>query len=802
MNCACDTIVFPPPLTIAAGLNELPLQYAIFPQFRIAMLDAITREPALSHWRARSSDDFGVMLLEMWAYVCDSIAFYREVIGNEQYVRTAELRPSLRKLVDLLGYVPRPASAATVDLVALADGRQPVILPAGTAFRSGAFPGGTPQVFELGSDTRIHPLLNKWTLNKTKPTSIDAGEGFPTLDYHYAWALPATVAVKLGSILLLQLSDGSATGAATVTSVSDFPAQDGIRYKQINWSPSIPLPGSTPLANVQLTKPTQKGGLWKQAIQSGDSAVINGSSIVLDGLYRSIDPGSTIILQNGADLRWFRCWPSEQSRKLAKGGDITYTDPVTTKSTTISPPYPLITVTVLSLDKDVNDASRRGSNDPWGPSDVPNIVIRYGFVPAAQVTMPYFTTLITSDPLSVPVPIEPPADGSSSSRFMLEDKNGLGLEISATLNFTTGALVPGQLSTPGETLIVPVTMYGNIVTASRGETVPLEFLGVGDGTVENPSFTLKKKPLTYVPSPTAGNETGVVTSLKIWVNGLQWIETPSFFGHAPEDQVYIVRQDDDGDSVVTFNGRLSTGVPISASYRFGAGALAPPAGSIGQIAKAVKGLKSVRNPVAASGGGDAEAPSNLSTNAPKSALLLGRAVSIQDMQVVSANVAGVRAVQALWRWNTLQQRPVVQIWYIGDASVQQKILQTLRGLSDPTTPFSVDEAIPQAVNLSISVETDPRRIAGDVATAVKAALLDKNTGLLPPERIGIGATVFRSQIFEAVLSVTGTIAVDGLLWNGAAFDSYGMNPGAGNYFDFEDGTVSVNGEADAYVQAS
>jgi hypothetical protein len=370
------------------------------------------------------------------------------------------------------------------------------------------------------------------------------------------------------------------------------------------------------------------------------------------------------------------------------------------------------------------------------------------------------------------------------------------------LNFTTGALIPGQLSAPGETLIVPVTMYGNIVTASRGETVPSEFLGVGDGTVENPSFTLKKKPLTYVPSPTAGNETGVVTSLKIWVNGLQWIETPSFFGHASEDQVYTVRQNDDGDSVVTFNGRLSTGVPIVASYRFGAGALAPPAGSIGQIAKAVKGLKSVRNPVAASGGGDAEAPSNLSTNAPKSALLLGRAVSIQDMQVAAANVAGVRAVQAQWRWNTLQQRPVVQIWYIGDASVQQKILQTLRGLSDPTTPFSVDEAVPQTVSLSISVETDPRRIAGDVATAVKAALLDKNTGLLPPERIGIGATLFRSQIFEAVLSVTGAIAVDGLLWNGAAFDPYGMNPGAGNYFDFEDGTVSVNGEADAYVQTS
>jgi hypothetical protein len=801
MNCPCDTIVFPPPLTIAAGLGELPLQFATFPQFRSALLDAITRQPALSDWRARSSDDFGIMLLEMWAYVCDSTAFYREVIGNEQYVRTAALRPSLRKLVDLLGYVPRPASSATVNLATLADGRQPVLLPAGTAFRSGAVPGGAPQVFELGADTTIHPLLNKWALNRTKPSTIDADEGFAFLDYRYAWSLPADVAVQAGSILLVQSADGSATGAATVTSITDLPARDGIKYKQIDWSPFVRLPGSTPLASLQLTRPTQKAGLWKQAVQAGDSSVINGSSIVLDGLYRGIAPGSMIVLQNGSDLRWFRCWPQEQSRKLARGGDITYTDPSTGNSTTISPPFPLTTATVLALDADVNDSSRRGFNASWGASDVANIVLNYGFVSAAQATMPFFTTLEDGDPISAPLPIEPPADGSSSTDFILEDKNGLGAAISGTFDFITGVVTPGQSSSIGQTLVTPVTMYGNIVTATRGETVAAELLGAGDATIENQSFQLKKSPLTYTPSFTAGNDSGLASSLKIWVNGLQWIEAPSFFGHVPEDQVYIVRQDDSGNSVVTFNGRVATGVPIVASYRFGGGAVAPPAGSIGQIAKAVKGLKSVRNPVAAFGGADAENPASLSTNAPKSALLLGRAVSIQDMQAAAASVPGVRAVQVEWRWNKQNQRPVVQVWYIGDAGVASNVLQKLAGLSDPTTPFNVDQATPVIATLAISVETDPRRIAGDVATAVKSALMDTTAGLLPPERIGIGATLFRSRIFAAVLGVIGAVAVDGLLWNGAAFDPWGINPGAGKYFDFENGILSVNGEADPYVAA-
>ena len=795
MNCPCDSIVFPVPRDIPAGLSALPLQYATFPEFRIAMLDAITREPALSAWRARSSDDFGVMLLEMWAYVCDVIAFYRDVIGNEQYVRTARLRPSLRKMVDLLGYVPRPASSATVHLVALADGQQPVLVPAGTAFRSGAFPGGTPQAFELDADTTIHPLLNQWAINRTRPTSIDGV-------FHQALALPPTVAIQAGTILLVQISDGSAAGVATVTSITDFPAADGIKYKEITWSPGVPLPGSTSLANVRLSKPTQTGSLWKQAVQSGDSPVISGNSIVLDGLYPTILPGSPIVLQNGFDLRWFRCSPTVQSRKLPKSDDITFTDPATNNKTTLSPPFPLASVTVLSLDADINDPSRRGSYGTWSPSDAPNIVLHFGFVAAAEVTLPFFSTLAAGDPITVSLPLEKPTGTPIPADFMLEDKNGVGQEISAILDFTNGTVTLGQSSSITGELVTPVTLYGNVIAASRGETVASEVLGAGDGTVENQSFTLKKKPLTYTPSPTARNEIGVTSSLQIWVGGLRWTEVPSFFGHPPGDPVYIVRQNDKGKSVVTFNGRLQTGVPIVASYRFGAGAIAPPAGSVNQIAKAVKGVKSVRNPVAASGGADAEQTVSLSTNAPKSALLLGRAVSIQDMQAAAANVPGVRAVQVEWRWNNERQRPVVQVWCIGGHAVKQTVLQLLRGLSDPTTPFSVDEAMPVPAHLAISLQTDPRRMAGDVATAVKSALLNPATGLLAPEQIGIGATLFRSRLFETILDVPGAVAVDGFLWNGAPFDPYGVKPGGGNYFDFENGTLTVNAEAGPYVQAS
>lgn len=199
----------------------------------------------------------------------------------------------------------------------------------------------------------------------------------------------------------------------------------------------------------------------------------------------------------------------------------------------------------------------------------------------------------------------------------------------------------------------------------------------------------------------------------------------------------------------------------------------------------------MRNPVAAGGGADAET-GNLQTNAPASAMLLGRAISIQDMTAAAANVPGVRAVRAEWRWNDAQQRPVVQIWYIGAASVAKQIKQTLRGLTDPTVPISVDEAVPVPSNLAISIEIDPKRLSSDVLTTVRAALTNSATGMLAPENIGIGVALFRSRIFESVLAVAGAIAVDGLLWNGEPFDPYGIVPNPGTYFDLENGVLTLN----------
>jgi predicted phage baseplate assembly protein len=344
-----------------------------------------------------------------------------------------------------------------------------------------------------------------------------------------------------------------------------------------------------------------------------------------------------------------------------------------------------------------------------------------------------------------------------------------------------------------------VQVYGNVVSASRGETVPAEVLGSGDASFPNQSFVLQKKPLTYLPSPSAQNEWGAVSTLDIYVDGLRWTEVASFFGVAPDAQIYVVRQRDDGTSAVTFgdgvNGaRLPSGVDnVMATYRFGGGAASPPAFSVKQVVRPVPRLKSMVNPVAAAGGEDAELPESLRKRAPKGALLLGRAVSIQDFEAAANAVGGVRLASAQWGWQPERQRPGVQVWYIGAASLAAFVSQRLRSISDPSRLISVTQAVAVPASLALGLHTDPRRDAAVVVAAVRALLLAPGTGLLEPEQLGIGRPLFRSRIMQTVLAVPGTVAVSSVTWNGMPFSDYGQTAGAGRYFDFESGGLAVSG---------
>ena len=96
--------------------------------------------------------------------------------------------------------------------------------------------------------------------------------------------------------------------------------------------------------------------------------------------------------------------------------------------------------------------------------------------------------------------------------------------------------------------------------------------------------------------------------------------------------------------------------------------------------------------------------------------------------------------------------------------------------------------------MNVTVRVDPTHQVTLVRDAVLTALTAPDTGPLVPERIGVGAPLFRSQLLAEILAVAGVTAVDGLMWQGSAFADYGTTPGDGAWFEV---TATVNAtEAD------
>jgi predicted phage baseplate assembly protein len=427
--------------------------------------------------------------------------------------------------------------------------------------------------------------------------------------------------------------------------------------------------------------------------------------------------------------------------------------------------------------------------------------VHYAFVNVGRLTRQHDTAFSPSSDLVVaPVSgtkLEMPVDGSAPSAFVLQDVNEISVQGNGNVDFDSGEL-DFQAADWSQSLTPPVNVFGNVLQSSRGETVSDEILGSGDATQPNQTFKLKKSPLTYVAAPSAEDERGVKTTLKIWMDGIQWQEVSSFYGQGPNHEVYSVRQNDDQETLITFGDgrrgrRLPTGTDnVVASYRFGAGAAAPPANSITQLAKPIKGLTAVNNPFAANGGDDAQDADGIRGYAPQAALLLGRAVSLQDFIAATAGMPGVQAVHAQWRWNNQRQRPVIQIWYIGGGD-SQKITASLRKLADPAIALDVTKAGSVPLTLSFDVEVGERVVEDDVLADIRSALTDPDAGMLSVKNIGIGQPLYRSQLLAAILAVPGTVAVTYSQHDETPFDAMAVKPDPGKYFDVAAGALIING---------
>ena len=788
MSCPCDIHVFPTLRRIPAGLRAGRFQVSralgIFPDWRTSTLAAIGREAQLDDWRAREPHDLGLMLVEMGAYVFDVCDFYDALVAGEAFLNTAQLAEAQRRLVALLGYVPRPAIGAQAALAVVADGTRVVALPKGVGFQSGAFDSEAPQMFELTEPASLEPRVNKLLVDRVPQHAI-TGSTLSSLLVD-----PASLRLRVGDPLVVDFNGTLRTTRAA--SIVPAPLRGRVGAARLTFTAAVAVPAGATYSTTRILGSGGTRGLWKLGQRGADTeTAIDGSHVLLESL-ASVRAADIVLFERDGTLEVRRVSETiERQRVLFPTLKSTLKDTADKVTGSVESAPVTMAISRVSLTSAL----------AWSNADVTRILVHHPLGAVARVLVPMKDTLEHTDPIRLPALIDPPR--ANVAKLLLEDVHKEGVLTAGTLNHTTHLAQLNQGENWGKTLTAAVTLYGNVLSVSRGETVLGEPIGVGDGSQATQIFKLSKKPLTYLSAPTAS---GYKSTLEVRVDGIRWHEVESFYGRSSTDRVYTVRHDEKGETFVHFGGasRLPTGAAVTADYRFGAGAAVPPAGSITQVAKPVPGITSVRNVLPAFGGGDAESPRELAYYGPRSALLLGRAISLPDLEAAAA-ISGVQAARASWHWDDKGLRAVAQVQFIGDEQLIGPIRSKLRALTETDAPISVVRCLPQQARLAIAIDTHPDYVAKDVIAAVREALYHKpdlpgTGGLLRPDRLGPEGVVFLSEIAEAVMAVDGVTGMQSVSFDWVPFVQYGKRPQPNRYFDFgEPGTVSsrlvINGVA-------
>jgi predicted phage baseplate assembly protein len=310
-----------------------------------------------------------------------------------------------------------------------------------------------------------------------------------------------------------------------------------------------------------------------------------------------------------------------------------------------------------------------------------------------------------------------------------------------------------------------VTISANVVKATHGETRN-ETLGNGDGSQSLQSFALKQPPLTFVPAP---NPTGVDSTLEIFVNDVQWHETDTLAGLGPKDRKFITKTDDDGKTSVIFgNGkqgaRLPTGMAnVKAKYRNGIGKPGNvKAEQISLLQTRPLGVRSVINPLPASGGADKENRDQARENAPLAVMSLDRIVSVQDYADFVRTFAGIGKASSARLSDGRRQLVHVTIAGADDIPIDptsdlyQNLLIALRRFGDPDLPVQVElrELIVLVLSANVRLATDYQW--EPVVTKIRTALLD-DFGF---QKRALGQPALLSEIISVIQNIPGVEYVD------------------------------------------
>ena len=116
----------------------------------------------LPEWSSRNRADFGVVLVDLWAYIGDVLHYYVDRAAGETYLNTATQTSSVLAIANLLDYRPLFQTSATGSVTVEATiptHASTITVPVGTQFIAPATDNNPIVYFTSTSTTTLGPSV-------------------------------------------------------------------------------------------------------------------------------------------------------------------------------------------------------------------------------------------------------------------------------------------------------------------------------------------------------------------------------------------------------------------------------------------------------------------------------------------------------------------------------------------------------------------------------------------------------------------------------------------------------------------
>ena len=366
------------------------------------------------------------------------------------------------------------------------------------------------------------------------------------------------------------------------------------------------------------------------------------------------------------------------------------------------------------------------------------------------------------------------ADGTNQILSVSIDKNEIDADNSVKLRLVYLPDLSQNFSIKDFSLLAEpkVTVYGNLVEANQGKTEKEAVLGNGDSRQKFQTFKLPKSPLTYHNLP--GETPPEVPELQIYVNDRLWKRVPTLFNHKPDEEIYIVREDSNGDSWVQFgDGKTGKQLPsglknVIAKYRTGIGAYGPlkPDTKV-QASGRLDKLDKIHLPGIVTGGAKPESGENAREAAPGKIQSLDRLVSLQDFESETLAIPGVS--KALAAWELVDNLPNVVITVLMETGRDLEFSEVAKILShynrcrgSQRFPIDVRKGYRNYVYIAANVAFNPTFRQELVSKAIHSALgiTGEKDGLFSLKNRRFGQKEYANRIAGTIQNVEGVLWVE------------------------------------------